>query len=248
MAKKSKTIKAEETPEEVKQEVLSPGVPVTEGMIPEPESNDRQISLARANKLRNAMDKEIKKVSDTIKLKLSSTVRVFPDEDEKAMQSKIDQAKNEIRSLYIDFSNLTTVHSNLRKIIGEANIQSGIAGLLVEIERLTRAIDLNESIYSSYGGIQVRDERAIDFRMKENERLLRLREEALTVQSVASATPQAFDVGLVTKEEVEREKNGISDLQKNRSDLEEQRNALNYSTTIRLAANVVEFLEKKKLL
>lgn len=205
-----------------------------------------QISLARANKLRNAIGKEIQKICSNMETTAWSKVTAFPNESKERILEKVQARKDEFRNEALEMGYLTRIHSNLKQAIQEANVHSGIAKIMTEIDRTTSIITLYDRIFRAgpYSRtLEVQDPDQIAYQIRKNKEL-----ELPGSAGAQLRSPSTFEVPLYEKDELEAEIAGIASLEKARTDLEEQRNALNYSTTIGLDPGIVEYLEDRKLL
>lgn len=207
---------------------------------------DRQISLARANKLRNSIAKAIDKTATQIQSAARTQVTVYPGETQKDLDRKLDEAKKEITNLSNTLGILNNIGTALREDIAKANVQSGVSQLMGTIAKVKTILEVYSQIYSGSGRrfgqeTEVRSDSQVKYafeRMKTG----------LENPGLSSLKPESFNVPIYTKDDVQKELEGLKALEKHVSDLEEQRNVLNYSTTIAISEEVCKWLEQAKLL
>jgi len=212
-----------------------------------PKDKSQTISLAKANKLRNSIDSFLSEVRDQITQKANGTVTGFPGETLEAIKAKIEVKKNEISVLARDYGILSSIRASLKTQIGILNASVGIGETMANIERLERIIETFGSIYENRRyttGVSVFDEETVNYTIARNIALA----ETENRSTVATANPSTFSVNLYTKADIDGEVVGLRNLRKAKAELEEKRNALNYSSTINLDGSVVEFLEARSLI
>lgn len=194
-----------------------------------------EITLAKANKLRGALDKLINKTGDRISEMALEQVKIYPGDSLEVIQERIDSKKKEVNALSLEYGTLTNIRAKLKAGIANSNCTSGISGIMAEIDRVNTVVRLFSEIYGQkiYGGPKVRTQEEVDWILRSNDK---------------AEEPRVHTVGLITQEDLDLELQGIASLEKTRSDLEEQRNVANYNNTLTISEDLAHFLRDRGVL
>lgn len=205
-----------------------------------------KISLARANKLRNSIESFMDNLQSNLTQEAFSTVHAFPNDDLPTIVQKIQDKKNTVSGMAQEYGVLASIQSSLKTQIAIANASSGISEVMAQISRLDRIITTFSNIYENRkysAGLQIFDEESVKFQISKNKALSESEDRVAAVNH-----PTAFHVHIYSKADIDGETVGLRNLRKAKSDLEEKRNELNYSTILTLEGGVVEFLESRSLI
>lgn len=204
-----------------------------------------QISLAKANKLRNKLESYLNDLEAKLTKETHSSIIAYPGTDFDSIKEESTSKKTEIRDLFQEFGNINELLTNIRTVISMKNAECGVDHTMARIEAGKRALNTFKRIFEM-SRLTPFSEKEIRFNIDQNSQLRDAIDNSKGLTSSLSR-PAKFNVPLYSKEEIDSEILGIRSIEKSISDLEEHRNSLNYSNTISLAKDAYEWLEGRKL-
>ena len=180
-----------------------------------------KISLRKANALQGLINEQIAE-------KFDATVTVSKYDD---VEKAIEAANLNLSNTIVKKEHLITVLFSLRKKVGQASAQAGIADLLTELA-------LNEKLTAF--GKQLAATSAFALPVTQIKQILK---DASEQKDAYGRTKDAVTTNLLTKQAVDRYKSSVSTLRKQKQALSDKLLHLNVSTEITLDETEVSVLK-----
>ena len=200
-----------------------------------------QISLAKANKLRNRIQTFLDELERKIAKEVSSPMVFYPGTKIAEVETARKDKKVLVSNLFNDFAFSNNLLANLKIVISAKNSECGVSQVMTQIEQTNRFIQAFERIFTSR--LQTFKEEDAKFSLK------RIIEASRSEnQNWASGSTVTFSANVYSESDLEAEEQSLKSLKKALMTLEENRNSLNYSNTISISADVFEWLEARGLI
>jgi hypothetical protein len=187
-----------------------------------------KLSLRKANALQNAIQDHIKDID----IKTSISLNEFQEAPTAMLTARAEVLANDVRR-----SELTRVIYEIRKLVGRANVESGVADLLTDAalidKRLGHLKGLTECKCSDDMNVVVG-------------KLAKLKEQ--DTKSRVYGYNDSVETGVLDAQQIEMFKSHMRDLKKEKQQLNDKVLELNVRTEITLDDKTVAMLQKEQLI
>lgn len=188
-----------------------------------------KITLNKANKLARLVEASI--VRTYLNLPASTNIVLIRSVEQ--ARDEYDQARHIVLDALDDTAKKVKTLYDLRRLIGQTNVENGVHILMNEIAYLNFLISKFALLTNPVG-----------FDIKDYPEIKKSVDDAKEDKKFG----QTIQISLFSKEEVQGRKDGLDDLKKKLRDKEEERNALNHKILLDLPDIIVDHLTSIKLL
>lgn len=230
---------ANETEIETLPEVEQVDAPVEPTEVEGPKGYE--LTLSKANKLRNVIEAEIQSLKHKVLQFQNKTITINQFSTAESVQKEIDETKLEYVNALTMYGNLNHILTILRTLIAKANAMGGVNEIIGEIKKIDSVLTLAQNVSLRVVG---HTEKEINDIITWNKNVAR----SEPTSQVGSMPFMSRNVSVLSKEEVKEEENNISSLNKSRRLLEERRNELNYQHAVLLEESHASYLQALNLL
>lgn len=187
-----------------------------------------KLSLRKASALQNAIQDHIK----TIDIKTNLTLNEFQEAQTEAIATRHTALENDARR-----SKLTEAVYELRKLVGRANVESGVADLLTDAAFVDKRLGQLKGLAES---------KVMESIIVLEGKLAKLKDS--DAKSRVYGYNDSVETGVFGQEQIETFKSSMRELKKQKQSINDKVLELNVRTEIELSSNTVALLQKEQLI
>ena len=186
-----------------------------------------KLSLRKASALQNAIQDHLK----TLDFKTSITLNEFQEVHTELFNARAELLKNDVRR-----SELTRVNYEIRKLVGRANVESGVADMLTECALIDKRLGHLKGLSESNVAQDINVLNGKVAKLKEGDSNARL------------YGRDVIESGVLDQNQIELFKSQIRELKKEKQSFNDKILELNVRTEITLDDEAVKILQKEQLI